>query len=379
MRVDVNPDVFQWAAERAGYSQDDLGRKFPKYRDWIRGEVRPTFKQIEAFAKATFVPMGYLFLSQPPLENIPIPDLRTVASRGMDSPSPHMLDTIYLCQRRQTWYRDFAKSMGEPPVSFIGSATLNSSIVETARTMRETLGFDIEMRSSCRTWTEALRRFIQHAEEQGVLVMVSGVVGSNNHRKLDPEEFRGFSLSDEYAPLIFINGADTKAAQMFTLAHELAHLWLGESALTDVGLSTSSSNNIEQWCNAVAAEYLVPIESLQEMLPSTDPLDEIESLTRHFKVSSLVIIRRIYDANRINYETFQEVYSNELQRLMEMPGSSGGDFYLTQSARFGKRFSRAIIISALEGQTLFRDAFQMLGIKKENTFRELGRKLEVMV
>jgi len=209
-------------------------------------------------------------------------------------------------------------------------------------------------------------------------VMVSGVVGSNNRRTLDPDEFRGFALTDRLAPLVFINGADTKAAQMFTLAHELAHVWLGESALSNIGPDSAPINKIETWCNRVAAELLVPLPDLCRELGHDDPLKSVAALARTFKVSTLVILRRILDAERISRDQFQSAYVAELARLVERPRAGGGDFYLTQAARLSRRFARALIASTLEGQTLFRDAYQMLGIKKEQTLRKLGRSLEVL-
>ena len=379
MRVEIKPELLRWARKRAGRDRASLRKKFPCLESWERGETKPTFKQLEAFAKATFVPIGYLFLAEPPAERIPIPDLRIIGGEEIKNPSPDLLDVLYLCQRRQAWYRDYAKLTGEESRPFVGSLRVEDPVDRAADAMRQTLGFDLEARRACPTWTEALRQFIDQAENQGILVMVSGVVGSNNRRRLDPQEFRGFALSDDLAPLVFINGADTKAAQMFTLAHELAHLWLGKSALSDVGPASVPSHRIEQWCNRVAAEFLVPLGVLRDALPHTEPLDEVNNLARRFKVSTLVILRRILDARRISRDEFQIAYEQELEHLRSLPKSKGGDFYLAQEARASRRFVRALVVSTLEGQTLYRDAFQLLGIKKEQTFTEFGRRLRVTV
>jgi len=379
MRVEVNPELLQWAVERAGDRGTNLYEQFPHLDDWERGEAQPTLKQLESFAKAAYVPIGYLFLSEPPEEKLPIPDLRTVGGRGVQRPSPDLLDVVYLCQRRQAWYQDYAETSGEEPRPFVSSAKLSHSADRVASDMRQRLGFNVAERRQYRTWEEALRRFIEQAEEAGILVMVSGVVGSNNRRTLDPDEFRGFALADMLAPLVFINGADTKAAQMFTVAHELAHIWLGQSALSDTGPASSPSGNVETWCNRVAAELLVPLAELRRELGADKPIDAVAVLAKAFKVSALVILRRLLDAGAISRDRFNRAYAAEVGKLTAKPRTSGGDFYLTQGARLSRRFARAIITSALEGQTLYRDAFQMLGISKEKTFRELARSLEVLL
>ena len=205
----------------------------------------------------------------------------------------------------------------------------------------------------------------------GILVMVSGVVGSNTHRPLNVEEFRGFALADPLAPLIFINGKDSKAAQMFTLAHELAHLWLGESGVSDTQAATQPDEQIERWCNAVAAELLVPLEQLRPVYdPENELYEEMQRLARRFKVSTLVIVRRLFDLGVFDQETLWATYRAELERVKALSAreSSGGDFYNTLSARTGKRFVKALVASTLEGQTQFTDAFRMLGIKKTATF-----------
>jgi Zn-dependent peptidase ImmA (M78 family) len=333
---------------------------------------------VEKFAKATYAPVGYLFLAEPPVESLPIPDFRTLASPRVNQPSPDLLDTVYICQQRQEWYRDFARSEGEDRLPFVGSSALTGDIGETADRMRTALGFSIEERRRIPTWTDALRRFIEQADRLGVLVMVSGVAGSNNRRKLDPKEFRGFALSDDLAPLVFINGADTKAAQMFTLAHELAHIWLGESALSDIDPASAPSHRVEIWCNQVAAEFLVPLEALQaEYRQRVDWQEECGRLARFFKVSTLVVLRRLHDAGVMSREDLWQAYDEEVARLRSIPRASGGDFYLAQAARVSKRFARALVVSTLEGQTLHRDAFRLLGFSKLETFRELGHSLGV--
>lgn len=377
-RVSVSPEMLRWARNRARLDPLALAGRFPKLDEWESGELQPTLKQLEDYARATHAPIGYLFLPAPPDEPVPIPDFRTMADRAVRNPSPNLLDTVYACQERQAWYRDYALVNGVLPLSFVGSLTRQTDPTRAADVLRQALRFDIDARRDCRTWTEALRLFIEQAEVLGVMVMVSGVVLNNNYRHLDPQEFRGFALSDDRAPLVFINGADSKAAQMFTLAHELAHLWLGQSALSNLSAGESSENAVESWCNRVAAELLVPMTAFEAELLANEPVREtLARLARRFKVSSLVILRRLADAGRLGRAEFHQAYRDELEHLrnLDAAGSGGGDFYRTTAARVSKRFARALVESTLEGRTLYRDAFRMLGISKTNTFNEFGRSL----
>ncbi len=378
-RVTVKPSMLTWACERSGQTPDDFSGRFPKLRRWMSEDEEPTLKQLERFAKATYTPIGFLFLPEPPVENVPIPDFRTVGSKGRAGrPSPDLIDTVYICQQRQEWYREFARSIGVKPLSFAGCVTSASDVEKVAASIRHALGFDVEERRQIPTWTEALRRFIDQADTIGILVMVSGVVGSNTRRKLDPQEFRGFALADNLAPVVFINGSDTKAAQMFTLAHELAHIWVGQSAVSDAQAAQIPENRIERWCNLVAAELLVPLAALRDEYQANNLLsDEINRLARLFKVSTLVILRRIYDAGGLRKERFWKAYHEELERLWTMPTGKGGNFYLSLPVRVSKRFAKALVVSTLEGQTLHRDAFRMLGFSRFETFKSFQRSLGV--
>lgn len=382
-QVSIRPELFRWARARAGiHDAGNLLGRFPKLSEWEAGEARPTLKQLEAFAKVLNVPIGYLFLSAPPEEPLPIPDFRTHDGRGVRRASPDLLDMLYACQERQGWYRDFALTVRIPEVSFVGSAGLDDRPQDVAARMGQVLGFDLAARAACRTWEEALRLFIAQADKIGVLVMVSGVVLSNNRRTLDPEEFRGFALADKRAPLIFVNGADTKSGQMFTLAHEFAHLWLGASALSDAsGAPLTGYRREEVWCNAVAAELLVPLAALRPAIQPIEPLDQsMQRLARQFKVSTLVILRRLLDSGTLDRPAFDRAWAEERARLRNLArsGAGGGDFYRTTLSRVSRRFARALVESTLEGQTLYRDAFRMLGVRKTETFNNIGREVGVI-
>jgi len=375
VRVEVKPTLLRWARERAGLQFDDLARRFPHLARWESGEARPTRKQLERFAKATHATVDHLLLTKPPIERVPIPDFRAAGNARIGQPSPNLLDTLSLCQQRQAWYRDFARTQGDKPLAFVGSVKLTSDIAA----MQSALGLDLEERRKIPAWDKTLRRLSDGSDALGILVMVNGVVGNNSYRRLDPQEFRGFALADAHAPVVFINGADAKAAQMFTLAHALAHVWLGRSALSDATPVTAPEHDVEHWCSAVAAEVLVPLDALRAEYRTGEELRN--ALTRHarrFKVSTPVILRRIHDLGGLAQNELQQAYKRELERLRSKRKSSGGDFYRTQGVRLGRRFARALVLSTLEGDTAHGDAFRLLGFSKLATLRELGHRLGVV-
>ena len=224
IRVPIEPNLLRWSRERARKSEEELVTRFKKLSAWESGETQPNLKQVEAFARVVHIPVGHLFLSEPPDEPVPIPDFRTFAGQAVSRPSPNLLDKIYTCQDRQNWYREFARVERQSERTFVSRASIDTPIEIVVGEMRDLLGFDLATRRSCSTWTDALRLFVRQADDAGVIMMVSWVLASNNRRHLDPTEFRGFCLSVPLAPLIFVNGADTRATKMFTLAHELVHL-----------------------------------------------------------------------------------------------------------------------------------------------------------
>ncbi len=364
-RVEVKPELIRWAVERSRLSPDTFARALPKFKQWESGEAQPTLHQLEKLARKTWTPIGYFFLSEPPDESLPIPDFRTVTDTLIERPSPNLIDTLYMMQRRQSWMREYLVEMGHEPLAFVGSARKTDDVLGVAGKIRHTLGMDEGWASQIRTWTDALSALREAAEKVGVLMVINGVVGNNTRRKLDPEEFRGFVLSDYYAPLVFINGADARSAQMFTFAHELSHLWLDKGGLFNLPDLQPSNDRIEQFCNKVTAEFLVPARELVQFWPRVErDAEPFQAMARQFKVSPIVAARRALDLGLINLTGFRVFFhdyqSNERRKAARR--KSGGDFYNNQNVRVGKRFARAVIHAAKEGRLSYRDAYSLTGL-----------------
>lgn len=377
-RIVVKPELVRWARERAGRSIEDFRTRFKKLAAWERGEAQPTFKELERFARATHVPFGYFYLPEPPVEPIPIPDLRTISNRGIIHPSPDLLDTIYAMQRRQAWLREELIDCEAEPLDFVASARVSDNPQGVGLEMRRIVGLADGWAAAIQTWHEAVGELRRLIEKLGVMAVINGVVGNNTHRKLDVQEFRGFAMSDEYAPLVFVNGADAKSAQMFTLAHELAHIWLGESALTDAGLTSRPTQAIEAWCDRAAAEFLVPGEELRACWREVrHASSRFEVIARRFKVSPIVAGRRAMDLCLVSREAFFSFYEEHIAREREKRSvSRGGDFYLTQNARVGERFAIQVILAAKDGRLSFKEAYDLTGLRG-GAFQEYASRLGV--
>jgi len=370
-RITIQPKFFRWALERCGKTKEDMESKFPKIAGWISRDVCPTLKQLESFAAATNTPLGYFFLNEPPEEKLPIPDFRTVKGEP-ERPSPNLLDTIQTMQSRCEWMGEFLLEEGQPPLSFIKSATLKANPTEVAIEMRNILSLPNGWANKVQTWEEALRLLRKAIENVGIMVVINGVVGNNTHRVLDVEEFRGFALVDEYAPLIFINGRDYISAQMFTVIHELCHLWLGYEGVSIFNKLQPVKINVEEFCNQVAAEFLVPSDEFKKFLRENKRVSDYDLfniLARKFKVSPLVTARRALDMKCISKGRFFEFYDtytekvNRLKEVRKKSKKSGGHFWNTQIVRIGELFGSAVAQATLEGRLLYRDAYRLTGLK----------------
>lgn len=385
MNIVLQPEVLKWARERAGLDQERLAKKVlgqPSRVDVVEewetsGKIK--FRQAEILAEKTYTPFGFLFLPKPPSERLPIKDFRTLSGAQV-KPSAALMDVVFECQRRQAWYREYLITQGADKLQFVGSATVDTPIGMTANDIRKTIKVGALVSTNIASWKDNLSAHFDAVEEAGILIMRNGVVGNNEMRKLSTREFRGFALSDPYAPLVFINTTDAKAAQLFTLIHEIAHIWLGESAVSNTEKSQAGGEAAERYCNAVAAEVLVPKDDfIARWNLRSDAFAEIKRLAGIYKVSTLVLARRALDFNVISNDQFDAIYGRELERYFasevrpKTPDESSGNFHNTLRARASATFCNALIASTLGGATTYRQAFDLLGIKSTKSFVSFAR------
>ena len=380
--ITLQPKVLRWARERAGLEREQLAAnlklQIQDIEEWEHlGRI--TFNEVDDLAKHTNTPVGYLYLSEPPDDSLPIADFRTRTGVSPQRPSPNLLDTVYQMQLRQAWMREEVISQEDPPLAFVGEFSLDSSPSQVAAAMSDALQLRGGWAAVEGSWTNALRTLRDHIESAGVLVVFNGVVENNTRRKLDVEEFQGFALVDEYAPLIFVNNSDYKTAQIFTLVHELSHIFVGESGLSKLQDLSPTDHTVEEICNKIAAEFLIPIEDLHKRWNAArESSDPYHDLAKHFKVSPVVAARRALDSELITREAFFEYYYENRAKnwggTQQSDKGRGGNFWNNQFWRVGARFGSAVSRAVMEGRVSYTDAYRLTGLKGD-TFSNMPEKM----
>lgn len=374
----VNRNILVWARDRARLSIAALAQKLSvteeKLQAWEDGEKRPTFKQAQNFATKTYIPFGFLFLQQVPAEEVPLPDLRTVGGDRPEHPSVELLDIVKTVMRRQAWYKDYVKEQWLAPSEVVGLFTVNHTVDDIVANIRQTLGVADHPKRG--TWEDYYRDLVARIESSGTMVMREGFF-KHHTRPFQVNEFRGFAIADEIAPIIFVNHADVPSARLFTLIHELCHIWLGVTGISDG--SPSNHRKEEVLCNAVAAEFLVPSAEFLGLWQGGEShwKENLAPLAAHFHVSSWVIARRAQTLDKITMQAYQAYIREQEDAHRNRDKSGGGSpgYYKTRKAQLSTSFSKAVLREALSGKLLLRDAGHLLNIKphKIETFaKELG-------
>ncbi|AZI32455.1 ImmA/IrrE family metallo-endopeptidase [Kaistella carnis] len=359
----INKELIEWAIIRNGNSVEEFYSQNANVESWINGEKFPTVKQLETFTHKVHVPFGYMFLPKPPNETIPLPFFRT-GKNSTNKVSLNVFHTVQIIQDRQNWLTEYLEDLHFPQLDFVGKFSINDDYIDIVNHIRNVLKLELDWASKHNKWEEALDYLTIKIEEAGIIVTYNGIVGNNTHRVIDVNECRGFVLVNKKAPFLFINSADAKAAQMFTIMHELAHVWLGESAGFNNANLIPADDPLEILCDKVAAELLVPeIYFLKKWKTSQN----FKYLSKIFKVSPIVIGRRALDLKLITFQQFIRFYNEYMNEIKERKDrqSSGGDFYATTKKRISLRFAAFVNNAVKENKLLYRDAYKLTNMKGE--------------
>lgn len=368
--VEITSEVFRWARERAGLSDEKLAKsvsaKLEKIRAWETGKEYPNFHQAQKLASALSIPLGYLFLSHPPQITNPVADFRTLPGKENNNLSPNLQDVLDDALRKRDWYKEWRLQEDIAPFEYVGKYSLRHKPDDIVNDMRLVLDIPQGFAEKLSTWDLHLRQLVQKVELAGIFVLQSGIVGNNTRRKLSIQEFRGFALADKYAPLVFINAQDATAARIFTLIHELAHIWTGTSGISNPDFISSETENqrAEILCNQVAAEFLVPNEIfIKRWNTHQDALDNAQQLATRFRVSNQVILRRAFDAGFLSFNKYQDTIQAAIKASKPRAKSGGGDFYNTLFSRNSRRFTTELLSAVSSGRLSYLDGARLLNTR----------------
>lgn len=340
---------------------------------WKTGEKQPTLKQLEAMSRKTRIPFGYFLLQTPPEEDIALAEYRTVGSKKNQKPSRELIDILDQMTAIQDWMRDELKREQSAANSFVGSCSLHDSTGEIAQRIRDDLALKTNWYREGKNAEDNFNRLRNTLAQHGLLIFTGGKVGANTHRPLDVKEFRAFTLIDTHAPLIFINTTDTANGRLFSLLHETVHVWLGKNSLfNNPEWSDEHVSLLEQKCNAVAAELLVPAADFSEVWDSSIPVEDmIGRAARHFRCSEAAILRRAYTTKKIPRNLYTRMLAFQKEQWEQTKAhkkKSGGDFYKTLLANLDHRFLAALERSVIQGNTQDTDAYRLTATNRR-TYR----------
>jgi Zn-dependent peptidase ImmA (M78 family) len=371
----VTPQLISWARKRADWTPETLAKKMSvsinKINAWenIEKIEHPSFSQAIHLSNALHIPLGYLYLNTPPSEKIHLPDLRTISNKSLEKPSPDFIDTLYDAYRKQQWYKEYLEGEGAPKLEIVSKFKITDNPNIIANDIRDTLGINDELRKKTSSWENFLTSLVRHTEQSRILVLRNGIVGNNVRRKLDVNEFRGFAIYDEMAPLVFVNAGDYNNAQIFTLIHEVAHIWIGQSGISNLDFKLKDiqqQHKTDQLCDTIAGEVLVPKGDLVARWGNAKNIqDEIDIMARHFRVSAFVVLRQAYNLELISKKVFSDNFNELFTKIKpkKKDKESSGDFHKLLLARNSNMFTNTLIAGLSDGSVSPKEASQLLNIK----------------
>lgn len=351
----ITAKVFKWARESAKMTEEIAATKvavsIDKFKDWETGDDYPTIRQAQTLAKAYRRPFALFFLPDVPTDFQPLQDFRKKGSKELSTSSIFIIREI---QQKQAWISEVNEDNNENRVPFIGKFTIKDNPVLVANDILATLNINPLNYKSNNPITE----WIDKAELNGIFISRTSFIHSR--LKLDSNEIQGFAIADDFAPFIFINSDDWNAPQLFTLVHELSHLWIAETGISnDVEPSiknTGDYNPIELFCNEVAANALIPKEYI-DSLGSKAFYDakEVFKNAKIIGVSSFALLVRALNLNIISLRAYKELkhlaeieYNEFLKReeakkIKQKEKAGGPNYFLLQLNRNSRLFTQTVL------------------------------------
>lgn len=351
-RIQISPDTLSYYVEESKISFDILQEKLLDFDKFLSGDKLPTYNQLEKLANLLKVPTGLLTLRRQVDINTQRLSFRTPNSAVLDGMSAELRDTIIEMQEKQTFLQDQI----EDEISLSNNQLIRSrDHMAIADTIRNKLQIPINHRAH--SHDNPVRYFRKKTSSVGVFVFFNGKIRDNTHRPLNPKEFRGFSLKSSKAPIIFINQKDSPNAQLFTLVHELVHLFIDDEGISHKDEQRDFEHvQGEALVNRVAAEILVP-----KVLFEKETGIDVEELSNKYKVSRYVIARRLFDLDKISKNQYDQIISS-LQSITRPPKKAdGGNYNNNLKFRVDDTFFHFVHNAIMQDRVSYTEAFRLIG------------------
>jgi len=363
----VEPKVLRWTRENSGVDFDAIEKRIgadeATVRGWEAGNGNPTMAQLRKLADLYKFAIAVFYLPEPPDDSTKMKDFRRLPKEQSADFSAKLRHLIRQTRYRQEWLRDYRADNDYPEIKFVGSASERSNSADLGKAIRSSLGVTI---AEQRGWTSrdaAFSAWLKRVEGIGVCVFQSSDV--------DIKEMRGFALPDSIAPVIMVNSKDGRAARIFTLLHEVAHIALGESGISNmVPAVNGRDQRIETLCNGAAAEALVPSSGFKVMVeksPSIESDGTILEFSTYYRVSEEVIVRKMYDLGFVTrefYEAKRAEYANRARPKPEGEIKVGRARIVAKNN--GRLFSKTAVSAFHSGEISGSELSDLLSMKVDH-------------
>lgn len=354
-RLNINRSVLSYYIEKSAIPLDTLQSKIKNLESFLSGSKQPTFNQLSEIARIIDVPTGLLLLSDTVDSNKKMLKFRTVNSDEVEEISNGLRDTITEMQTKQ----DFLKNEINYKLNFIGKFSIEDNYLEVADNIRKQVNIPTNYQK--KAGPNAVNYFRSKISQIGIFVFFNGSVKNNTHKSLSVNEFRGFVLPDKKAPIIFVNQKDSKTGQLFTLVHELVHLFINKKEIFNIiDTGTYKFNRTEAFVNKITAELLMPNSEIKKLNNY-----DFEFLANEFPVSKFVVLRRLYVLGRLTKQEYKEKFlqlENKLKRIPQKRKSTGGSYPNNLKFRFDKTFVHYVENALKQNKITYTDAFNITGV-----------------